>query len=194
VISVRRFARAGRLRSLPELLRTLPWRQLVWFWVAILQCLFDVRVRDRRHAPQPVELALSVIVAGLIGVGYAVVLMPTRPAALAAMLVMHAFYVTVVPRLFPLLPATPDNRLLVDGKLDRHRRHRLQFLSSLHRCDRHALHARAEIALGRDIHRVLVLEIRRPVGDYEFFGWSVPSGDVGGDLVDLIETGAGWLG
>ena len=54
--------------------------------------------------------------------------------------------------------------------------------------------AAAEIALGRDIHRVLVLEIRRPVGDYEFFGWSVPSGDVGGDLVDLIETGAGWLG
>jgi sigma-B regulation protein RsbU (phosphoserine phosphatase) len=41
---------------------------------------------------------------------------------------------------------------------------------------------------------VLVPEIRRTVQGYEFFGWSVPSGDVGGDLVDVVETGGGWLG
>jgi phosphoserine phosphatase RsbU/P len=31
-------------------------------------------------------------------------------------------------------------------------------------------------------------------GDYEFFGFSEPSGDVGGDLVDVVGDDAGWIG
>jgi sigma-B regulation protein RsbU (phosphoserine phosphatase) len=44
------------------------------------------------------------------------------------------------------------------------------------------------------IHRVLVPAIERTIGDYEFFGWSHASGDVGGDLVDLVEADGHWLG
>jgi hypothetical protein len=195
----RRFATPFRQGSLPELLRTLPRRQLVWFWIAIFSTcsmfgfVVDVMVRGR----QPVSLlVLTVIVSGLLGVGYAIVSMPVRPARLAAMMVAHAAYVAFVPRLFPMLPATPNGRLLVDG-LGLVLTVVLGYSSFLRFIDvtaaRH-LRLRAEIALARDIHRVLVPEIRRKVGAYEFFGWSVPSGDVGGDLVDLVETGDGWLG
>src|SRR4030095_3701866 len=46
--------------------------------------------------------------------------------------------------------------------------------------------AYTEIALARDIHRLLVPPIARRVGDFEFCGLSVASGDVGGDLIDLV--------
>src|SRR5262245_14858352 len=54
--------------------------------------------------------------------------------------------------------------------------------------------ASTEIALARDIHRLLVPPIGRRVGSFEFRGTSVPSGDVGGDLIDLVETDGRWIG
>jgi sigma-B regulation protein RsbU (phosphoserine phosphatase) len=51
-----------------------------------------------------------------------------------------------------------------------------------------------ELALARNIHRELVPPIARTIGGYEFRGLSIPSGDVGGDLVDVVEhdDGAAW--
>jgi serine phosphatase RsbU (regulator of sigma subunit) len=51
---------------------------------------------------------------------------------------------------------------------------------------------RAEIRLARDIHRRLVPRISSRIGEFEFHGVSVPSGEVGGDLIDLVETANGW--
>jgi hypothetical protein len=56
------------------------------------------------------------------------------------------------------------------------------------------LRVRAEIDLAHEIHMVLVPPIDRRVGAFEFFGVSSPSGEVGGDLVDVVETGGSWLG
>ena len=50
----------------------------------------------------------------------------------------------------------------------------------------------AEIALAREIHQQLVPQIARTIGRFEFRGVSVASGDVGGDLVDVVETAGGW--
>jgi serine phosphatase RsbU (regulator of sigma subunit) len=52
---------------------------------------------------------------------------------------------------------------------------------------------RIEIELAREIHAQLVQPIDRRIGLFEFHGTSLPSGDVGGDLVDLVDTGAGWV-
>src|SRR5262245_53279183 len=52
--------------------------------------------------------------------------------------------------------------------------------------------AHAEIALASDIHKRLVPSIARRVGGYEFRGVSIASGEVGGDLIDLVETPRGW--
>lgn len=50
-----------------------------------------------------------------------------------------------------------------------------------------------EIELAREIHRVLVpkidTKIQTPIGDFEFYGCSLPSGAVGGDLIDVVEHG-----
>jgi hypothetical protein len=110
-----------------------------------------------------------------------------------AMLIAHAAYVGLVPRLFPILPATPNGRFLFDGigSIITVVVGYSSFLRFIDVTATRYLRVQAEIALARDIHRVLVPEIGRRLGDYEFFGWSVASGDVGGDLVDLVETDGG---
>ena len=50
----------------------------------------------------------------------------------------------------------------------------------------------AEITLARELHQALVPEIRKTIGGFEIYGASVPSGEVGGDLVDLVTCGADW--
>lgn len=52
--------------------------------------------------------------------------------------------------------------------------------------------AHTEIALARDIHRLLVPRITQRIGRFDFRGVSLPSGEVGGDLIDLVESPAGW--
>jgi len=52
--------------------------------------------------------------------------------------------------------------------------------------------AHAEIALARELHQALVPVIQRTIGDFEIYGDSLPSGEVGGDLVDLVENADGW--
>jgi sigma-B regulation protein RsbU (phosphoserine phosphatase) len=51
-----------------------------------------------------------------------------------------------------------------------------------------------EIELAEQIHRSLVPPIVRHVSRDEFYGVSAPSGEMGGDLVDLVQDGNKWIG
>jgi hypothetical protein len=51
----------------------------------------------------------------------------------------------------------------------------------------------AEMALAAEIHRVLVPTIDIRSDGFEFYGRSLPSGEVGGDLVDVFQTDRGWI-
>jgi hypothetical protein len=51
----------------------------------------------------------------------------------------------------------------------------------------------AEIELATEIHRVLVPAIDTKIGGYEFYGRSSPSGEVGGDLIDLAGSEERWV-
>ena len=53
--------------------------------------------------------------------------------------------------------------------------------------------AMTEVRLASEVHRALVPAFSRKIGDYEIYGSSVPTGQVGGDLVDLIETHPRWI-
>jgi len=53
--------------------------------------------------------------------------------------------------------------------------------------------AHAEIELATEIHRVLVPPIETKLGGYEFYGRSLPSGEVGGDLIDLAGSEEQWV-
>lgn len=50
-----------------------------------------------------------------------------------------------------------------------------------------------EMQLAGDIHRSLVPEIRMAEAHFEFYGRSWPSGEVGGDLVDVVQDERGWF-
>jgi hypothetical protein len=55
------------------------------------------------------------------------------------------------------------------------------------------LRVHTEMVLAGSIHRSLVRPVDQRIGRFRFHGWSVPSGQVGGDLVDLVETNDGWV-
>jgi len=50
-----------------------------------------------------------------------------------------------------------------------------------------------EIDLAREIHHSLVPTFERKLAGYEIFGASIPSGEVGGDLVDIAESSKEWI-
>jgi phosphoserine phosphatase RsbU/P len=54
--------------------------------------------------------------------------------------------------------------------------------------------AHNEIAMAAEIHRALVPPIHRTIRSFEIYGISVPSGEVGGDLVDVAGDGESWTG
>jgi len=51
----------------------------------------------------------------------------------------------------------------------------------------------AEIDLAKEIHQVLVPAIDAKLGEYEFYGCSVASGEVGGDLIDVAGNEENWV-
>jgi hypothetical protein len=51
----------------------------------------------------------------------------------------------------------------------------------------------AEIDLATEVHRILVPAIGAKLGNFEFFGCSLPSGQVGGDLIDLAGSEENWV-
>ena len=51
----------------------------------------------------------------------------------------------------------------------------------------------AEMELATEIHHVLVPAIADRIGDFEFYGQSLPSSEVGGDLIDLVQDDQGWI-
>ena len=51
----------------------------------------------------------------------------------------------------------------------------------------------AEIELATEVHRILVPPIETKLGGWEFYGRSSPSGEVGGDLIDLAGDADNWV-
>jgi phosphoserine phosphatase RsbU/P len=54
--------------------------------------------------------------------------------------------------------------------------------------------AHNEITMAAEIHRALVPAIHKTIASFEIYGISVPSGEVGGDLVDVAGDGESWTG
>jgi serine phosphatase RsbU (regulator of sigma subunit) len=67
------------------------------------------------------------------------------------------------------------------------------FLYSSITAGRRNFREHAEIELAAEIHHVLVPAIDAKVGGYEFYGRSLPSGEVGGDLIDLAGSEDHWV-
>jgi serine phosphatase RsbU (regulator of sigma subunit) len=199
VRSFRFLAPGGQLHSLGELIRTLPPRQLRFLWAAVFSTfsvigfVLDILTHGRQP---PVLLALNVIASGVFAIGYAVASAQRRATNYAVIITAHLGYTLIVPQAFELYAQAPPNRLTLDaiGMLIAMTLGYSMFLRFINVTATRYLRAKAEIDVARDIHRVLTPPIARTIGCYELFGWSVASGDVGGDLVDVIDGDDGWLG
>jgi serine phosphatase RsbU (regulator of sigma subunit) len=201
---LRRFFRAfPHDRSLRPLVRRLTAVQLVPLALAIaslftvLGIITDVMKGGRQLWPVVVA---NCLLAGLVSLGYAFGLLFRRYWLLALAVAVQAMWLwadaTVVDRL-PLLPASAaQQRLRTDGVVT------LilvivsyaAFLRFINGTAARYLRASAEIELARQIHAVLVPRVDLRTPDFEFSGFSFASGDVGGDLVDVVSSEDGWFG
>jgi len=185
--------------SLGELVRTLPARQLMLLWLAIFSTfatiapIMDVGVGGRLPIG---AVALTALVSGVLAVGFSATSLRRQWFAMATLIAVDIGYVFVVRRLFALEPVAPAGRLVWDAMatLVAMSIGYTMFILFMDVTATRYLRTLAELTVAHDIHRLLVPSIERTIGEYEFFGWSIASGEVGGDLVDLVGAEGRWLG
>jgi hypothetical protein len=198
-----RLKQLRRWNSLQTLVRALAPRQLVPLGAAIFSLfvilgpMTDV-IGGGRQATA--VLVINSLLGGCLAIGYAFGSMRRRWPLMAAAFVLQILWIWCARHLderFPMLPAElAASRLRTDAMLT------LIALTASYTCflwfingtAARYLRAQAEIGLAREIHRVLVPAVGTSAQGFEFVGFSIPSGEVGGDLVDVVQHGDRWIG
>jgi hypothetical protein len=200
--------RWGFNHSLRQLVRALPIRALVPLGLAIgslfavLGPVTDLMKGGTLAAPVLVQVTAF---AGLIAIGYAFASMRGHGWLMIGMGAINLTWALLAPRGYlgaypPLAPQFAATRLAHDGLaiLVLAMASYTCFLWFINGTATRYLRVRAEIELAHQIHQVLVPTIDRQIGAFEFTGFSAPSGEVGGDLVDVVapdaDHGGSWFG
>ncbi len=135
---------------------------------------------------QPIpRLILSIVVTSGFSVLYALTGFLFRKnfwKAFIPLFLVHFVLINVLINVYPNYPW--PNQLDAAG------------LTSLHNCltyvsaaeSRRYARLRSEIELATEIHHVLVPPIAITIAGFEFYGASAPSGEVGGDLIDVASS------
>ena len=185
--------------ALGELVRTLPARQLLLLWLAIFStfatvaCMLDIIIGGRL----PIGWLTSIaVISGGLAVGFTVTSLRRQWIAFAVLVGIDVVYVVVARHAFALESVAPAGRLTWDaiGAMAGISLGYTMSILFMNATATRFLRARAELAIAHEIHQGLVPPIDRRVGEYEYFGWSIASGEVGGDLVDLVASDGRWLG
>jgi hypothetical protein len=155
-----------------------------------------------------VRLVLSVLIVGIFPMCYALsgfILRRDFWKVSAPLFVVHFLLINVISQKFP---ASPEATQMSAGELAQlHSRLSVDalaitllvvlgyicFIYASVTAGRRYFHAHAEMQLATEIHRVLVPAIETKLGEYEFYGRSSPSGEVGGDLIDLAGSEEHWV-
>jgi len=155
-----------------------------------------------------VRLVLSVLIVGIFPMCYALsgfILRRDFWKVSTPLFVVHFLLINVISQKFP---AAPEATQMSAGELAQlHSRLSVDalaitllvvlgyicFIYASVTAGRRYFHAHAEMQLATEIHRVLVPAIETKLGGYEFYGRSSPSGEVGGDLIDLAGSEEHWV-
>lgn len=152
----------------------------------------------------PMRLLLNVLISGIFPVFYAISGFVLRKNIWKAMVPLFAVHIGLINWLAVLLPSPPliaadmarlQSRLEFDGVAITVAVF-LGYAAFLYATiveARRYFRVHAEIELAAEIHRVLVPAIDSKLGSFEFYGYSLPSGEVGGDLIDVAGTDARWV-
>ncbi|HXH07115.1 MAG TPA: PP2C family protein-serine/threonine phosphatase [Vicinamibacterales bacterium] len=142
------------------------------------------------------SVAANVVFSGAIALAYAWAGL-THPALVSLPVAVHFVYVLWF-RSSPLAeaalsPTDALKRLQIDalGVVAGLAAGYACFIAFIHRTGARYIAAQTEIELARDIHRSLVPPVETRLDAFEFSGRSEPSGEVGGDLVDVVDLQAG---
>jgi hypothetical protein len=188
----------GRGGSLGELVRTLPARDLLLLWLAVFSTFATIgfMLDIILGGLFPIRwLVLSVLVSGGLAVGFTATSLRRRWVALAVLIAADFAYAVLVRRVFQLEPVAPPGRLVSDAiwTLAGMSLGYTFFILFMNVTATRYLRVQTELAIAHDIHGVLVPSIAQTIGEYEFCGWSFASGEVGGDLVDVVNVDGRWL-
>ena len=192
----------GRWTGRFEFWQAIPVTSYVMFLVGVFFMFLPVGVLGditSFGSNPPSRLLAQMLFSGGIAVAYVVA--ARRPRWIPALVIAHLFITWRFDRLVdsqttPLAGQALKTRLQTDTSVVVFALS-VSFILLSHFVRREGLRlvrAHTEIALARDIHRLLVPPIARRIGGFEFRGISVPSGEVGGDLIDVVETNGGWIG
>jgi hypothetical protein len=191
--------------------RTLPRGSFLLFLLGVFFIFITIGfasdITDLGRQP-PFRLALGVLITGAFPVCYAVAGFALRKQVWKAMVpifILHFLSINVLARNLP----TPPTPAYMDSAEIARQRNRLSldgsaimlavvlgyvcFLYVTITQGRRYFRVRAEIELATEIHQVLVPAIDAKLGLYEFYGRSIPSGEVGGDLIDLAGSEEHWV-
>jgi len=154
------------------------------------------------------RLALMILIQGTFPVCYAIAGFVLRKQMWKVFIPLFVLHFTLINVLFRWIPAPAQVTQMDAAELTR-LQERLSLDGSAtilavgmgYACflyvtiaeGRRYLREHAEIELATEIHRVLVPAIDTKLGGYEFYGRSSPSGDVGGDLIDLAGSEDHWV-
>jgi len=155
-----------------------------------------------RSGPWRLALQIGLSGGGAVAYGWAIL---HRLRWLPVVVAVHILLTIMGPRLVPLSPPIVTNATQARALSDRLSKDALAmslciaagyslFVVFFAREGSRYYRLNTELTLARNIHRELVPPIARTIGGYEFRGLSLPSGEVGGDLVDVVEhdDGAAW--
>jgi hypothetical protein len=165
----------------------------------------DIFATGRQTLP---HFFLSVVFSGGISMVYAIAGFGLREKfwkAFLPILAVQIFLSAWINRAFPNIPRPAqmdsaaishlENRLAIDGfaivfatVLGY-----ICFLVVTVREGRRYFRVQAEIELATEVHHILVPPIETTLGNFEFYGRSSPSGEVGGDLIDLAGSAENWV-
>lgn len=152
----------------------------------------------------PLRLAYLVVSCGLMAVAYAICAFRNLAFLIVAagvqvlfIIGLHAFFPSVPP------PLSLDRaalqalraRLTLDGVgcVDAMVLSYTFFSIFIRTAGRRYFRTHTELKLAERIHRSLVPPVRVTVSRLSFYGESFPSGQVGGDLVDFVQSPDGWI-
>lgn len=173
----------------------------VFFIFSIIGFASDIGEMGRQT---PLRLLLNVLISGIFPVFYAVSGFALRKQFWKAMVPLFVVHFALIQGLSVLLPDPPliaadmarlQSRLSFDGVAITIAV-AIGYVSFLYATiteSRRYFRVHAEIELAAEIHRVLVPDIDAKLGNFQFHGYSSPSGEVGGDLIDLAGSESRWV-
>ena len=191
--------------------RSIPHKSLAIFLLGVF-CIFSTfgianDILDMGREPW-LRFVLGVVLAGSASIVYALcgfILRKDFWKAFIPLFAVHFTLMNVLARMLPSGPQLPQmdaaeiarlhNRLAMDalGVVAAMVLGYAFFLFVFITEGRRYFRVHAEMALAAEIHHVIVPAIDMKLGAFEFYGRSVPSSEVGGDLIDVAGSEENWV-